>query len=169
MDIADLKEILRILEEQDITEFELEQDGVKLRVCRSQTASAATIQGPLPVLAPSAVPAAVAPVVAAAPPGAPLPSTPAASSGVAAAEGGEGGVVVKSPIVGTFYRSPDPNSPPFVNVGDRVKVGQVLCIIEAMKLMNEIEAELAGEVVKVHPENGQAVQYGDALFTVRPA
>jgi acetyl-CoA carboxylase biotin carboxyl carrier protein len=76
---------------------------------------------------------------------------------------------VKSPIVGTFYRAPDPNSPAFVSVGDRVKVGQVLCIIEAMKLMNEIEAEMAGEVTRVHPENGQAVQYGDPLFTIRPA
>jgi acetyl-CoA carboxylase biotin carboxyl carrier protein len=77
-------------------------------------------------------------------------------------------VVVKSPIVGTFYRAPDPNSAPFVNVGDRVRVGQVLCIIEAMKLMNEIEAEVAGEIVKVHHESGQPVQYGDPLFTIRP-
>jgi acetyl-CoA carboxylase biotin carboxyl carrier protein len=76
---------------------------------------------------------------------------------------------VKSPIVGTFYRAPDPNSPPFVSVGDRVRVGQVLCIIEAMKLMNEIEADVAGEVVEIHPENGQPVQYGDALFTIRPS
>ncbi len=71
--------------------------------------------------------------------------------------------------MGTFYRAPDPNSPPFVNVGDHIKVGQVLCIIEAMKLMNEIEAEAAGEILKIHVENGQAVQYGDALFTVKPA
>ena len=79
------------------------------------------------------------------------------------------GTLVRSPIVGTFYRSPDPNSPSFVSVGDTVKVGQVLCIIEAMKLMNEIESELAGEVVKVYPENGQPVQYGDPLFTIRTA
>jgi acetyl-CoA carboxylase biotin carboxyl carrier protein len=77
--------------------------------------------------------------------------------------------VVKSPIVGTFYRSPDPNSPVFVNVGDTVKVGQVLCIIEAMKLMNEIEAELAGEIVRIHPENGQPIQYGEPLFSIRPS
>ncbi len=80
-----------------------------------------------------------------------------------------GDSAVPSPIVGTFYRAPDPNSPPFVNVGDRVRVGQVLCIIEAMKLMNEIEAEVAGEIVKIHPENGQPVQYGDPLFTIRPS
>ena len=80
----------------------------------------------------------------------------------------QGLVTVKSPIVGTFYRTPDPSAPPFVDVGDRVRVGQVLCIIEAMKLMNEIEAEVAGEVVKVHRESGQPVQYGDALFSIRP-
>jgi acetyl-CoA carboxylase biotin carboxyl carrier protein len=160
LDISDLKEILRILEEQDITEFELEQDGVKLRVCR-----ASTVAPGLAVVAPS--PAAVPPPV--------VPATSAASPAPApaalAVPGAEpaNGTVVKSPIVGTFYRAPDPNSPAFVNVGDRVKVGQVLCIIEAMKLMNEIEAEVAGEVVKVHPENGQPVQYGDPLFTVRPS
>jgi acetyl-CoA carboxylase biotin carboxyl carrier protein len=78
-------------------------------------------------------------------------------------------VLVKSPIVGTFFRAADPNSPPFVNVGDTVKVGQVLCIIEAMKLMNEIEAEVAGEISRVHPENGQPVQYGEPLFSIRPS
>jgi acetyl-CoA carboxylase biotin carboxyl carrier protein len=161
VDIADLKEILRILEEQDITEFELEQDGVKLRVCRTSTAA-------LPAVVPAAVhlaPSAPAPVAAAVP----AVGTAAAAAPAPPAEPAESGTVVKSPIVGTFYRSPDPNSPPFVSVGDRVKVGQVLCIIEAMKLMNEIEAEVAGEIVKIHPENGQPVQYGDPLFTLRPA
>ena len=157
MDISDLKEILRILEAQDITEFELEQDGVKLRVCRRSSAHAAAPGAALTTLAPAAAappaPAPLPPPVAAAPP----------------AEPAENGTLVKSPIVGTFYRAADPNSPPFVSVGDRVKVGQVLCIIEAMKLMNEIEAEVAGEVVKIHPENGQPVQYGDPLFTVRPS
>jgi acetyl-CoA carboxylase biotin carboxyl carrier protein len=159
LDIQDLKEILRILEAQDITEFELEQDGVKLRVCRTSAA---------PAGAPAAVVTHIAAVPAAPPPqGAAAPPAPEAAA--AAAQPAANGTLVKSPIVGTFYRSPDPNSPAFVNVGDRVKVGQVLCIIEAMKLMNEIEAEMAGEVVKVHPENGQPVQYGDPLFTIRPA
>jgi acetyl-CoA carboxylase biotin carboxyl carrier protein len=152
LDISDLKEILRILEAQDITEFELEQDGVKLRVCRRSSA---------PAPAPAAGIALTTLVPTAAPPAA-LPLPPAA-------EPAENGTLVKSPIVGTFYRAADPNSPPFASIGDRVKVGQVLCIIEAMKLMNEIEAEVAGEVVKIHPENGQPVQYGDPLFTVRPA
>jgi acetyl-CoA carboxylase biotin carboxyl carrier protein len=159
LDIQDLKEILRILEAQDITEFELEQDGVKLRVCRSSAG-------------PPGAPAAVVTHVATAPPAAPLPGAsapPAPEAAAPAALPPADGTVVKSPIVGTFYRSPDPNSPAFVSVGDNVKVGQVLCIIEAMKLMNEIEAEMAGEVVKVHPENGQPVQYGDPLFTIRPA
>jgi acetyl-CoA carboxylase biotin carboxyl carrier protein len=156
VDISDLKEILRILEAQDITEFELEQDGVKLRVCR---ASAPPVRGD------AAPPAPVAFV--ASPPAA--PTVAAAGAPVAAPEPAPDGTLVKSPIVGTFYRAPDPNSPAFVSVGDRVKVGQVLCIIEAMKLMNEIEAEMAGEVTRVHPENGQAVQYGDPLFTIRPA
>jgi acetyl-CoA carboxylase biotin carboxyl carrier protein len=153
VDIADLKEILRILEEQDITEFELEQDGVKLRVCRA-SAVGAMIAAPLPPVAPAPATAVLAPSLA--------PAAEPAEIPVA-------GTVIKSPIVGTFYRAPDPNSPAFASVGDRVKLGQVLCIIEAMKLMNEIEAEVAGEIVKIHVENGQPVQYGDPLFTVRPA
>jgi acetyl-CoA carboxylase biotin carboxyl carrier protein len=161
VDISDLKEILRILEAQDITEFELEQDGVKLRVCRHAThpgAPSVVTHLPLPAAAASPVPSGAGPAPA------------SAEAAVAApAEAAADGTVLKSPIVGTFYRSPDPNAGPFVSVGDRVKVGQVLCIIEAMKLMNEIEAEMAGEVVKVHPENGQPVQYGDPLFTIRPA
>ncbi len=169
MDIADLKEILRILEEQDITEFELEQDGVKLRVCRASAvhgapgAPPAVYVSPVPAVptpppTPAATPPAPQPAVASAPP-------PAAGPG---GEGEANANLVKSPIVGTVYRAPDPNAAAFVNVGDRVKVGQVLCIIEAMKLMNEIESEVAGEIVKIHVENGQAVQYGDVLFTVRP-
>lgn len=158
MDIADLKEILRILEAQDITEFELEQDGVKLRVCR---ASASASVAPAPAVAYLAAPAPAVPAT--------LPPPAAAPLAPAAPEPAENGTVVKSPIVGTFYRSPDPNAQAFVSVGDKVKVGQILCIIEAMKLMNEIESELAGEIVKVHPENGQPVQYGDPLFTIRPA
>jgi acetyl-CoA carboxylase biotin carboxyl carrier protein len=161
VDLTDLKDILRTLEEQDITEFELEQDGVKLRVCRASRRPQAAMApaGPAVPPTPGAVPAAPTPA-----------SDPAeAEGGSVAGEGASAGIQVRSPIVGTFYRAPDPNSPPFVNVGDRVRVGQVLCIIEAMKLMNEIEAEVAGEVLSVHPENGQPVQYGDTLFTIRPS
>jgi acetyl-CoA carboxylase biotin carboxyl carrier protein len=162
VDLSDLKEILRILEEQDITEFELEQDGVKLRVCRASGTPPAAPGAPGAALS-------VAPVLQAQSAQGAL-SAVAAPPAAAIEEGAEtDGMLVPSPIVGTFYRSPDPNAPAFVNVGDRVKVGQVLCIIEAMKLMNEIEAEVAGEVIKIHPENGQPVQYGDPLFTILPA
>jgi len=154
VNLKELKEILQILEDQSITEFELEQEGMKLRVCRAGSpggspaaAGSPAVHPPTPTAeVPSPAPAAAAP-------------PPATEPGL---------LVVKSPIVGTFYRSPDPHSPAFVNVGDTVKLGQVLCIIEAMKLMNEIEAEVAGGIVKVHHENGQPVQYGEPLFTVRP-
>jgi acetyl-CoA carboxylase biotin carboxyl carrier protein len=159
VNLKELKEILQVLEEQAITEFELEQDGMKLRVCRGGAAKA----GPVVV-------AAAAPQPAAAPAASEAPAPAAAASAEPPAAPADSGLtIVKSPIVGTFYRSPDPNSPPFVSVGDTIKVGQVLCIVEAMKLMNEIEAELAGEIVKVHHDNGQPVQYGEPLFTVRPS
>ena len=151
MDLDEIKKILDLMRDNDLAEFELEQDGVKLRVCRNSVGHAPAAGMALTTLAPTA------PVLPAA-----LPSTPPE------AQPAENGTLVKSPIVGTFYQAADPNSPPFVSVGDRVKVGQVLCIIEAMKLMNEIEAEVAGEIARIHPENGQPVQYGDPLFTVRP-
>jgi acetyl-CoA carboxylase biotin carboxyl carrier protein len=168
LDLKELKEILQILEEKEITEFELEEEGMKLRIRKA--AASANHSGPttvlplhVPAVLPSSAPIAPGPVAA------PAPAAPAPSVAEApAAEPEAGTMVVKSPIVGTFYRASDPNSPPFVNVGDRVRVGQVLCIIEAMKLMNEIEAEVAGEILKVHHENGQPVQYGDPLFSIRP-
>jgi acetyl-CoA carboxylase biotin carboxyl carrier protein len=156
LDLNALREILEILHERDITDFELEEQGLKLRI-RKAVPVAET--HPVVSVVSAALPAAV----------------PAASSSAATAPGAapvaaseEGLHIVKSPIVGTFYRSPDPNSPVFVQVGDRVKQGQTLCIIEAMKLMNDIEADVAGEVVRIHPENGQPVQYGEPLFTLRP-
>jgi acetyl-CoA carboxylase biotin carboxyl carrier protein len=169
LDLKELKEILQILDEKEITEFELEQDGVKLRIRKASSTNHSPAGGPAvmaplhpmvlsgqPALAPGTAPplAAAAPIASAAAAPVPAPEPDDAT-------------VVKSPIVGTFYRSPDPNSPAFVSVGDKVRVGQVLCIIEAMKLMNEIEAEVAGEVVKIHRDNGQPVQYGDPLFTIR--
>ena len=164
MDLKELKEILQILEEKEITEFELEEEGMKLRIRKA--AASSNHSAPPPVL-PLQMPAAMPPVVTAPPASVPAaPSAPPAAP--APAEVADASlVVVKSPIVGTFYRSPEPTSPPFVSVGDQVKVGQVLCIIEAMKLMNEIEAEAAGEIVKIHHESGQPVQYGEPLFSIR--
>jgi acetyl-CoA carboxylase biotin carboxyl carrier protein len=156
LDLKELKEILQILEEQEITEFELEKEGIKLRIRKATSANhvaPATVLAPLvPAVLPAASPA-------------PAPVAPSPTAPEAAAPNGN--LVVKSPIVGTFYRTPDPNSPPFVSVGDHVRVGQVLCIIEAMKLMNEIESEAAGVILKIHHESGQPVQYGDALFTIQ--
>jgi len=161
LDLNELKELLWILEEKDIAEFELEESGKKLRIRKAAASQNHAPSGPAPGLASQTPPV---PLMAA-------PRTPAQASVQAPAATPEdpGLAVVKSPIVGTFYRSPDPNSPAFVNVGDTVKVGQVLCIIEAMKLMNEIEAELAGEIVRIHPENGQPIQYGEPLFSIRPS
>jgi acetyl-CoA carboxylase biotin carboxyl carrier protein len=161
LDLKELKEILQILDEKEITEFELEEEGMKLRVRKTVSSNHASPPPPVPALGSTttASPVAVAPAPVAA---------PATATADTPDDSGAGLAVVKSPIVGTFYRTPDPNSPPFVNVGDAVRVGQVLCIIEAMKLMNEIEAEVAGEVVKIHHESGQPVQYGDPLFSIRP-
>ncbi|PYQ43022.1 MAG: acetyl-CoA carboxylase biotin carboxyl carrier protein [Acidobacteria bacterium] len=164
MDLKELKEILQILEEKEITDFELEEEGMKLRIRKGPAASANHASAPIlaPLVA-SVLPSLGGPVSAAA------QASPAAVGAAATptAEAEPGVTLVKSPIVGTFYRTPDPSAPPFVDVGDHIRVGQVLCIIEAMKLMNEIEAEVAGEVVKVHRESGQPVQYGDALFSIR--
>jgi len=165
LNIKELKEILQLLDENDVSEFELEEGGMKLRVRMTAEASAGapaipTLVAPLAPVAVHGLAAASAPTAA--------PARSAEPAPPPAPDEDEGVVLVKSPIVGTFYRAPDPNAPPFVNVGDHIKPGQVLCIVEAMKLMNEIEAEAAGTVVKIHPESGQPVQFGDPLFTVRP-
>ena len=162
MDLKLLQNVLDVLEGRDVAELEWEEGGTRLRVRRREAVGGApgmqaTVAPPMMMAAP------VVPAAAAAP-----AATVAATAAVAAPAEEEGLVVVTSPIVGTFYRAPDPNSPAFVNVGDHVRVGQVLCIVEAMKLMNEIEAEQAGAIVKIHQENGQPVQYGAPLFTIRP-
>jgi acetyl-CoA carboxylase biotin carboxyl carrier protein len=166
MNQKELKELIDFLIERDITEFELERGDVKVRIKRGAD-SAAPIVSTVPAYAPIPVP--VAPVVTAPSAAAsPVPAQPSVAAAPAAAAEEEGLHVVKSPIVGTFYESPAPGSPPFVKPGDQVDAGQVLCIIEAMKLMNEIESDVAGEVVKRVANNGQAVEYGQALFAIRP-
>ena len=159
MDLDDIKRILALVREHDLAEFELERDGLKIRV---RKAGGAVTFVPTPV-APVAV-APAAPTLAAA------PAPASASPGPVAADAPDAVSlsVINSPIVGTFYRSAEPGAAAFVDIGSMVKKGQVLCIIEAMKLMNEIEAEVAGEVVRIHHENGQPVQYGEALFSIRP-
>ena len=157
MDFDEIKLILAMVREHDLAEFELEHQGFKIRIRKD---------GGHPIVVTTPVSAsAVAPAVAAQPPSA---SPPAGSSEPAAAEDGEMELaIVKSPIVGTFYRASEPGARAFVEVGDAVKKGQVLCIIEAMKLMNEIDSEYEGEVVKVYVDNGQAVQFDERLFAIR--
>ena len=158
MDLDEIKQILELMREHDLAEFELERDSSKVKL-RKQSA-------PQFVAAAPAVPhLAYAPA-----PQAPPPSAPATGASVLTASSEDVDLaIVKSPIVGTFYRSSEPGAKPFAEVGQQVRKGQVLCIIEAMKLMNEINAECDGEVVKVYVENGQAVQYGERLFAVKPA
>ncbi|MGE5360850.1 MAG: acetyl-CoA carboxylase biotin carboxyl carrier protein [Bacteroidales bacterium] len=154
MDIDELKQILEIVREHGITEFELEREDVKLRVKKNGIEVNPEL---LPARAWSPPP--LVPAV-------PLEPRPAAAAAPAPLEDAQL-AIVKSPIVGTFYRAPEPGARPFVEVGTAVRKGQVLCIIEAMKLMNEITSEYDGEVVAAYPENGQAVQYGERLFGIK--
>ncbi|HLK31919.1 MAG TPA: acetyl-CoA carboxylase biotin carboxyl carrier protein [Terriglobales bacterium] len=166
MNQKELKELIEFLIEKDVTEFELERGDVKVRIKRGAepAASGRDVQYvTVPSMAPAAPPEARAVPSNSA---APASSTPAAPPPEAGKE--QGLHIITSPIVGTFYEAPSPGSPPFVKPGDTVDVGQVLCIIEAMKLMNEIECDVSGELVKRLVNNGQPVEYGQPLFEVRP-
>ena len=155
MDFDEIERILALVREHELAEFELERDGLKLRVRKAPATIAAA---PMPV----ALPITHAPLPLAAAPAAPAPpgAAPAIDEEMELA-------VVKSPIVGTFYRSPEPGAASFVEIGQRVKKDQVLCIIEAMKLMNEITSEYDGEIVNAYVENGKPVQYGERLFAIK--
>jgi acetyl-CoA carboxylase biotin carboxyl carrier protein len=162
MEFDEINRILDMVREHDLSEFELEREGFKIRIKKG---------GP-PVHASPVFPSAVVPHA----PLAPIPQTPAAAPSAAAEPAAEAEpppsdevdfAIVKSPIVGTFFRASEPGAPPFVEVGTAVKKGQVLCIIEAMKLMNEIDSEYDGEIMKVYVENGQPVQYGERLFAIK--
>jgi acetyl-CoA carboxylase biotin carboxyl carrier protein len=162
MTFDEIKQLLEIVREHELWEFELEREDFKIRIRRGGV-PAITLPG---VAGSEPVVAATLPV-AAAPPAGP---TSAASATAATDTDTDTEVelaVVKSPIVGTFYRSAEPDAPSFVQIGDTVRKNQVLCIIEAMKLMNEITSEYEGEIVKIYVENGQAVQYGERLFAIR--
>jgi acetyl-CoA carboxylase biotin carboxyl carrier protein len=158
VDLDQLRQILTLVQEHELSEFEFEQDGLRLFVRKH---GAAAIHA-------ASLPAVVATSAPPAPPAVAAVAPPAAVAAPAAAEQTEIELaIVKSPIVGTFYRSPEPGAASFVEIGSAVKKGQVLCIIEAMKLMNEIDSEYDGEVVNVYVENGQPVQYGERLFAIR--
>jgi acetyl-CoA carboxylase biotin carboxyl carrier protein len=160
MNQKELKDLIDFLVEKDITEFELERGDVKVRVKRGAE--------PVVVPVPTSVPAVHMPAVDARPPVATAATAAPAAATPAEAAAEAGLHIVKSPIVGTYYEAPSPGSPPFIKVGDEVTTGQVLCIVEAMKLMNEIESDVAGEVVKILVTNNQPVEYGQSLFAIRP-
>ena len=160
MTLDEIKQILDLVREHELAEFELEQEGVKLRVRKKGLEAPSVVVSPTATLA-AAPAAAIAPAAV---------TRPVAAQPVAADDADTEGVelaVVTSPIVGTFYRASEPTAAPFVNVGDTVRKNQVLCLIEAMKLMNEIVSDYDGEIVQIFVENGQPVQYGERLFAVR--
>jgi acetyl-CoA carboxylase, biotin carboxyl carrier protein len=158
-DIEDLKQLIEFLKEHQIAEFDLDRGDLKIRLKFNQQA-AQTSLGDLARLLNSA-PQSAAQAVA-------VPQAAAAAPAKAASEDADAGLhIVKSPIVGTFYGSPSPGAAPFVVPGDRVEKGQVICIVEAMKLMNEIESDASGEVVKCLVTNGQPIEFGQPLFSVR--
>jgi acetyl-CoA carboxylase biotin carboxyl carrier protein len=159
MNQKELKELIEFLIEKDIAEFELERGDVKVKIKRAGEQTVVHAHGEPRFFAVPAAPAAV-PELGAVPVAPPPPA--------AAPPPEEGLQTVKSPIVGTFYEAPSPGAPPFVKPGDTVELGQVLCIVEAMKLLNEIESDVAGEIVKKLAVNGQAIEYGQELFVIRP-
>ncbi len=151
MNLDEIKQLIDFIRERELSEFELERADFKLRVKRGAAVHGVTA----PVMVAPAAPVAIA------------PPAPGAVPAVAAEPAGEDLAIVTSPIVGTFYRAAEPGAKPFVEAGDAVRKGQVLCIIEAMKLMNEIDSEVDGDIVSIYVQNGQAVQYGERLFAIR--
>jgi acetyl-CoA carboxylase biotin carboxyl carrier protein len=162
MNQKELKELIEFIIEKGIAEFELERGDVKVKIRRAAEPQAVAFPDPRFIAVQSPL---AAPVIA--PPSVPNTAETAATAAEPKAE--ENLHIVKSPIVGTFYEAPSPGAPPFIKVGDKLEVGQVLCIVEAMKLMNEIECDVAGELVKILVSNGQPIEYGQGLFAVRPA
>lgn len=150
MDLRKLKKLIDLVEESGIAEIEVTEGEEKVRITRTTAAAAPVYAAPAPAAAPVAAPAA----------------TPAAAAPAAAPAARDLSNAQKSPMVGTFYRAPGPNAAAFVEVGQQVKVGDTLCIIEAMKLMNEIEAEKSGVVKEILVENGTPVEYGEPLFII---
>jgi acetyl-CoA carboxylase biotin carboxyl carrier protein len=161
LEFDDIERILELMQQHDLSEFELEREGLKLRIRKTSTGYA-----PLVAPAQNTLPQAAAPGASPGP-GAALSAPQLPSAPALIEEPALDLAVVKSPIVGTFYRSPEPGAPSFVEVGDRVKKDQVLCIIEAMKLMNEITSEYEGELTSAYVENGKPVQYGERLFAIK--
>ncbi|WP_437786500.1 acetyl-CoA carboxylase biotin carboxyl carrier protein [Sorangium sp. So ce1097] len=167
INLKQLRALVRLLEKRNVSDFEFEDEHVRIRLTRGGFVP----QGGAQHLAPAAFQIHSAPVAPPAPALAPAPApaaAPPAAAAAAPAEASDEGITyVTSPFVGTFYRSPSPDAPPFVDVGSTIRVGQALCIIEAMKLMNEIEADSPGTIVEILVDNGKPVEFGQRLFKVR--
>jgi len=168
MNQKEIRELIEFLVEKDIAEFELERGDVKLHVKRGVSSQPQSVVHMAPAVTP--IPAIAVPVASVSAPS-PAPAAPGGEAqppAATVAEAAEADLfIVKSPIVGTFYEAPSPGAPPFVRIGDSVQEGQALCIIEAMKLMNEIEAEVSGVLAKAFVSNGTPVEYGMPLFGIR--
>jgi acetyl-CoA carboxylase biotin carboxyl carrier protein len=156
MDIRKVKKLIELLEESGISELEITEGEESVRISRHPTGGTGVVQYAMPAPAPAA--AVAAPAAASAASAAPAPSSLVSE--------GPAGHKVLSPMVGTYYEAPSPGSPPFVKVGDTVSVGQTLCIIEAMKMMNQIESDHAGKVVAINARNGEPVEFGQVLFVI---
>ncbi len=151
MDIRKVKKLIELLEESNIEEIEIHEGEESVRISRNSNRPAPIMAAPMPVAAPAAAPA---------------PAAPAVAEAVASAELALSGHVVKSPMVGTFYGSPSPSSPAFIEIGQHVKVGDVICIVEAMKMMNQIEADKAGVIEAILVDNGEPVEFDQPLITI---
>ncbi len=175
MDTKELKKLLEILSDSEVTKFEMEKEGIKLKLSRGSLTETPIVQmTPPPApdfqrqIIPAAPPASAVPAQQAAPAPAPAPAAEdTATKGDDDILNQDGIHIVTSPIVGTFYRKPNPNADPFVDIGDHVKDGQTLCIVEAMKLMNEITADAGGEIVKIFNDDAQPVEFGEPLFAIK--
>lgn len=152
MNLKEIKEIIALMNENDLAEIEIERDGLKVKLKKS------ALEHSL-MMPPAALPYKLEKIPA------PTITQEPAASGAAPKKGG---IEIKSPMVGTFYRAPSPETPPFVEVGQNVEIGQVVCIVEAMKLMNEIKSEVRGKVKEVVVENAEPVEFGQTLFVVEP-
>ena len=162
MEYKQIQELIKTINKSNISELSIEEKDFKITIKQEQT----TVEPQYIMTAPAAMPVA-APAMAAPAPAAAAPAAAAPSPAPAAASANQ--ITVKSPMIGTFYRSAGPDKAPFVNVGDEIKAGQVVCIIEAMKLFNEIESEVSGRIVKVLVDDASPVEYDQALFIVEPA
>lgn len=164
MEFKQIQELIKAINKSNISELSVEEGDFKITIKQAQTISETqfvAVQAPMPQMLPQAAPQAAA-----------LPAAPAPAAQVtpaAAPAANDKLITIKSPMIGTFYRSPSPDKPSFVNVGDDIKQGDVLCIVEAMKLFNEIESEVSGKIVKVLIDDASPVEYDQPLFLVEPA